>query len=882
VLGRTISHYRIEEKLGQGGMGTVYRATDLNLNRSVAIKFLSVEIADEQQRRRFQQEAQTASSLNHPHILTVFEAGTVDGQQYLVTEFVDGFTLREWAKRTQPTTKAAVGLLIEVADALATAHQAGILHRDIKPENVLVSKSGYAKLVDFGLAKLFEPQQTRAVDATTITVGITPPGFVMGTVAYMSPEQAAGRPTDARSDIFSFGIMLYELLAGQRPFTGKSDLLVLQAILNSPPRPILETKPDLPFALQNIVEKTLEKEPAERYQSMRELVIDLKRAQRATPQPPAIIGRQHPRTLGWLIAALGALLIVSAIAIAQWYRTQKSDDWVNPLANAEFTRLTDWEGSELDAAISPDGKFAAFLSDRDGIFDAWISQIGSGTFVNLTRGRFPYLVHEVIRRIGFSGDGTYIWITITEPSPKGPQAAGGISLIPAMSGGVPRPFLASAGNVGWSPDGTRIAYFDSTPGDPIYIADQNGSNARLLFDDKPAGHLHFPTWSPDGRFIYFQRGPAGTAKMDIWRIPAAGGKPDRITHHDTRVGYPVLLDNRILIYVALAPDGSGPWLYATDVEKRVSHRISQGIDHYTSVSASADGRHLAAAVSNPAAGLWTTPILANSRPESEIARLPLVNVSAVSPRYGPGYLLYLSSTGGANGLWKYQNNVATELWNGSKGAVLAAPAVSPDGKQLCVPIMKGGRGTLHLMTSDGTDARTIADSLDVRQAASWSPDGNRIAVAGSVAGEEAQNTHVFLVPLSGGPPVRLTEGLSSTPVWSPDGRTIVYGHQLQGAAVHLAAIAIDKQQVSLPDITFSNLGDRFRFLPDGSGIVVMQGEFRRMNFWLLDLKTRQLRQLTNLKPGPLLKSFDISPDGKQILFDRTQENSDIVLIDLKR
>lgn len=369
--------------------------------------------------------------------------------------------------------------------------------------------------------------------------------------------------------------------------------------------------------------------------------------------------------------------------------------------------------------------------------------------------------------------------------------------------------------------------------------------------------------------------------MDIWRIPATGGQPDRITFHDTRVGYPVLLDKRTLIYIAVAPDGSGPWLYATDVEKRVSHRISQGIDHYTSVSASADGKHLAAAVSNPAAGLWTAAI-DGVQQSTEITRLPVANVSAVSPRYGPGYLLYLSSTGGANGLWKYQNNLATELWNGGKGAVIAAPAVSPDGKRLCVPIMKSGKGTLHVMTADGTDARTIAESLDVRQAPSWSPDGDQIAVAATASGSSGQETRIYLVPLNGAAPVRLTDGLSSTPVWSPDGRMIAYGHQTRGAVVQLAAITPGRQEIALPEISMPVTGDRFRFLPDGSGIVIMQGEFRRINFWLLDLKTNQRKQITNLKPGPLLKSFDVSPDGKQILFDRTQENSDIVLIDLKR
>ncbi len=832
--------------------------------------------SERQRRRRFQQEAETASSLNHPHIVTVFEAGTADGQQYLVTEFVDGGTLGDWVRREQPTTRQIVEVLTGIADALATAHQASILHRDIKPGNVLMSKSGYAKLADFGLAKVLEPHSE---DGSTLTAGLTRPGIILGTPAYLAPEQVEGKPADPRSDVFSFGVMLYELLAGRRPFAGPSDLVLLQAILHATPQPIGELRPDLPAELRVAVEKALEKDPADRYQTMREMVVDLKRALRAKAAEQAPVSRRARRPIAWL-AAGAATLSVLALVAALWTR-QGADSWVSPLANADFTRLTDWEGDELDAAISPDGRLAAFLSNRDGIFDAWVSQIGSGTFVNLTKGQFPALVHEGMRSVGFSGDGAYVWLRVADPSSPGPQATGGVWIVPAMAGGAPRPFLSAAGNVAWSPDGARIAYQDSAPGDPIYIADRNGSNPRLLFDDKPAGHQHFPTWSPDARFIYFQRGPATTNRQDIWRIPAAGGQPERVTHHDARVKYPTLLDGRTLVYTAIAADGSGPWLYTTDVETRVARRISQGVERYTSFSASADGRRLAATVSNPSAGLWTVPLAGSAQPESAAARFPLPTVSAGSPRYGPGYLLYLSSTSGAEGLWKFQGNAASELWSGSNGAVAAAPAVSADGKRLCVPILKQGRGVLHLMTAEGTDARTIAESLDVRQAPSWSPDGNWIAVAASAAGGP-QGSRIFLVPINGEPPVRVTETLSHTPVWSPDGRMIVYGKQRQGGAAQLAAVTADKKEVPLPEVFVSIIGDRFRFLPDGSGLVVMQGEFRRLNFWHLDLKSGQRRQITALKPGPLLRSFDISPDGKQIVFDRIQENTDVVLIDRKR
>src|SRR5579884_370804 len=274
--GTKLGSYEIVAPLGEGGMGTVYRARDGKLNRFVAVKILSDELADAAARRRFQREAQMASSLNHPHILTVHDIGEYEGREYLVTEFDDGGTLKDWVRREQPDWRQTVELLAGVADGLAAAHEAGILHRDIKPANILVAKNGYAKLADFGLAKLQEPQ-TVLDETATLTVGRTQPGVVIGTIAYMSPEQASGQPLDARSDIFSFGIVLYEMLAGRRPFGGASDLEVLQRVIHGSLAPLPET---LPTGLRASVEKALEKNPEDRYQRMRDLLLDLQRVLR--------------------------------------------------------------------------------------------------------------------------------------------------------------------------------------------------------------------------------------------------------------------------------------------------------------------------------------------------------------------------------------------------------------------------------------------------------------------------------------------------------------------------------------------------------------------------------------------------------------------------
>jgi len=337
-VGHRIGGYQVQAPLGAGGMGVVYRALDTKLNRPVAIKLLSDDLADAAARRRFQREAQTASSLNHPHIVTVYDVGEVDGRQYLVTEFVDGGTLKDWAQATKRTWREIIELLTGVADGLAAAHAAGIVHRDIKPENILVAKNGYAKLADFGLAKLWEATDSQAATRTR-SAGHTRPGMIVGTITYMSPEQAAGQPVDARSDIFSFGVVLYELLAGRRPFEGATDLERLQALVSRPAPPLAESL-DLPAGFRNVVEKALEKDPAERYQTARELVVDLRRLTRVTTSAkPGVTPAITKRWKAMVAAAAAAALALFVAGYVYFQRPPKLTD-KNTIVLADFTNTT--------------------------------------------------------------------------------------------------------------------------------------------------------------------------------------------------------------------------------------------------------------------------------------------------------------------------------------------------------------------------------------------------------------------------------------------------------------------------------------------------------------------------------------------------------------
>jgi Tol biopolymer transport system component len=874
--GSKLGPYEVLSPLGAGGMGEVYRARDTRLGRDVAIKVLPAELsADGERLRRFEKEARAASSLNHPNIVTIYEVDRSDSTSFIVMELVEGKTLREVLAGGLLPVRKLLQIGTQIAEGLAKAHSAGIVHRDVKPENVMITKDGLVKILDFGLAKLTHPdlESNLHTEAPTASEG-TRPGILMGTVSYMSPEQASGHPVDFRSDQFSLGSILYEMATGKRAFQRASVPQTLTAIIQDEPEPIGTVSSQSPAPLRWIVERCLSKDPDARYASTKDLVRDLESVGNHLSEVAggamSLDSSRRSRFQFWIPAVIVAALVVAA-GVTLW--RLRRPVWQNPLAGARFSRFTSWEGSELDASISSDGKFVAFLSDHDGPFDAWIAQIGSGAFLNLTKGRFPTVANSIVHNVGVSEDAAHVWFRINSPDGKEHS----VWLVPTI-GGTPRVFLPSAVEAAWSLDRKQIAYFAPAPGDPIFVADRNGGNPRQICIDKPGIHQHYISWSPDGRFVYFAKG-IPPDEMDIWRVPIAGGVSERLTHHNSRVAYPRLINNRTLIYTAMREDGSGSGLYAMDVEKRVPHPVSAGLEEYVSIDVSGDGQRLVATVANPVRDLWTVPITDRVVDESSVKPLKLPTVRAAAPRFGRDYLLYLGSKGAADGVWRLKDSSETELWKGSDGAVVSAPAVSPDSTQLCFVVRSEGRGRLHIMASDGTGVHRIAESLEVRGAPSWSPDGKWIAVAGS----EGKTSPLFKVPVDGGSPVRLVDGASSVisnPVWSPDGRFILYSEGRGSATVRLQGVTPDKQAFPLPAVWVGNTGDRYRFLPDGKSLIITQGVLWLQNFSLLSLETGQQRPLTNLARQILMRSFDVSPDGKQIIFDRYRQNSDLVLIDL--
>jgi serine/threonine protein kinase/Tol biopolymer transport system component len=908
--GTRIGSYDILAPLGAGGMGEVYRARDTRLGRDVAIKVLPSGLAADAERvRRFEREARSASALNHPNIVTIHEVGSSGSISYIAMELVDGESLRALLLEGALPVRRLLQIGAQVAEGLAKAHASGIVHRDLKPENVMVTEEGHVKILDFGLAKLTQSDSggEGRLPAPTIS-GATQEGVVVGTVGYMSPEQARSAPVDYRSDQFSFGCILYEMATGRRAFQRASAPQTQAAIIQDEPEPIAAQNPRVPAPLRLTVLRCLAKEARNRYASTEDLARELAtiRDNLSEVSSPAGVLAEEPvspsRRRSWILAAIAAAILLT-LGIVGWRLRESDYFWKNPLAGARFTRLTDWEGSEVDAAISSDGKFVAFLSDRVGPFEAWVMQVGSDEAINVSKGRMRELYAPYIRNLGFASDDSHVWIRVS--ALPGGQDSGVSWLVPTM-GGNPRPFLPFALSIDWSPDRARLVYNGGQPGSPLYVADRNGANEKQILIDKPGMRNNFPVWSPDGRFIYFVRGQTALFDMDIWRIPSRGGVIERLTNYHARVAYPAFLDERTLLYTAPRPDGSGSGLYAMDIDRRIPHAVSFGLEEYVSVAASADGRRLVATVANPTSHLWSAPITDHVVDEGAVSRFSLPAVRAAAPRFGPDELLFLSSKGGANGLWRFKDGVATELWRGSEGMVAAAPAISHDGSRIGFVVRQEGRGHLYVMAADGTGSRRIGESLDARDGPSWSPDGKWIAVIASR--DNAQP--LFKIPVDGGEPVLLVGGFNSDPVWSPDGRFIVYSENQGGSAYRVKAVTPEKQPFRLPtaatswpaqrifsegsvgtggahepgifrsEVTVRLGGNRYRFLPGGDALVLMLGGLREHDFWLLDLATGRHRRLTNLRPGYEMKSFDVSPDGKQILFDRYRENSDVVLIDL--
>ncbi len=891
LAGRQIGSYKILSRLGAGGMGEVYRARDMKLGRDVAIKVVAdVFLSDAERLARFEREARVLATLNHPHIGAIYgvenadsSAGSGQGAvRALVLELVEGETLAGRLLTGALPIPVALTVARQIADAIEAAHEKGVIHRDLKPANIKITPDGTVKVLDFGLAKIFV-EDGSGHDVSRVprsTSEGTREGVIAGTATYMSPEQARGNPVDKRTDIWAFGCVLYEMLTVRPAFPGETVSDTIAAIL--------ERDPDwgalpaqTPASIRRLLQRCLEKNPKRRLRDIGDARLEIDEALGVSAGGLAALWRaSHDRVKApgfvWWAAAAAALLVIGGAAAWQLQRSEYF--WRNPLEGAKVTRVTDFEGAEHHAAISRDGKFVTFLSDRDGTWDAWATQVGSGDLHNLTKGSVPELRNPGTRAVGFHPDGSSVilWGRVPDPTRGGLVNAGWA--VPTM-GGPLRPYLPGISELDWSPDGKRIVYHQPSEGDPLFVTEADEKSGRQIYIARKGFHNHFPVWSHDGAFIYFVHGLVHGLpldKSDIWRIRPTGGEPERLTFHNSRVTFPTLLDDRTLLYLA-TDEGSGPWIYAMDVDRRVPRRISPGVMEYLSLAAGADGRRLVATVSRSTAGLWRVPIGDRATDESGATPISLPTGSGLSPRVGPGYIIYRAPRAGNDGIWKLPNGgVPAELWNGVDGRAVSGPAIAPGGQRLAFSVQRRGRTNLYVMNADGTGARGLAEELDVRGAPAWSPDGQWLAVAADRGGEP----QLFKIPVGGGTPVALVKEYSIDPIWAPSGQFLVYSGADVGTTFSVKAVNADASPRQLPNLILTRGARRLAFLGGDDALVILKGDVSHKEFWVVNLTTGVEQQLTNLGREFAIGDFDVSADGGEIIFDRARQESDIVVFDL--
>jgi Tol biopolymer transport system component len=828
--GTQFGAYEIVAPIGSGGMGEIYRAHDPRLNRDVAIKVLPEKsCADREAVARFQQEAQAASALNHPHILTIYEVG-VAPRDYIAMEYIDGETLRERiAHETDIAT--TIELLIQVADALARAHEANIVHRDLKPDNIMVTTDGYAKILDFGLAKLGAQADTSSAP----TAAQTGAGRFLGTVGYVAPEQINGESATARSDIFSFGCIVYEAIAGRRAFNGESPAQTLQQILAVDPPPLRSFKPQTPPDLQRIVTRCLSKKPEDRYASAKEIVADLRRLRdklRAT----------SPRSL------------------------------------PRLRQLTFDKAIEQFPAISLDGKRVAFSREAGKIRKLFLKSIDDESEEPLTEGS------EDDIHASWSPKGDAILFvrarqpnTPIEPSDVFGRFVGGDIWFLDLERRKPELLIRDAYNPWWSPDGTQIA-FDASWSGPrrIWIADVRGRNPQQLSTDATdAVHHVRPRWSPDGNHIVFQR-LEGT-KFDIRPIDVQSRRTNFVTDDYTMDVHPTFsADGQSIVLSSYRSGGINLWRIPIDVDGKPIGAMEQltagaGADLESDVS-HGSGR-IVFSILRQNADIWRLPVdpatgKARGEPETVIASTRENSRGSWSPN--GTQIAFNSDRGGAMNLWLWSAGKIHQLTRGAGGDF--QPAWSPDSGELV--FFSGRAGTtdiwkLNLKTEELTRL-THGEALNINPF--FSPDGQRIAFQSDRDGR----LEVWVMNADGSEPRQLTTVgvIGHFLRWSRDGQRICFRCPT-GAKARTMTVSVASGDVEETAEVVG--GAHMSFSPDESLIMDVVGH---RELWVSPLRGGKPEKVFQFKDDARIDYPVWSPDGRWILFDRfSPQGGDVWMIE---
>jgi eukaryotic-like serine/threonine-protein kinase len=753
---KTLSHYEIQEPIGEGGMGVVYRAVDTRLGRPVAVKLLRADGAvSVESRKRFMHEARAASALNHPHIITIYDIGEEHGLDFIAMEYVAGTSLAQTIAQGRPSVDDCLQLAIQIADALAAAHAAGIVHRDLKPANIMVTDKGSVKVLDFGLAKLVEPADGNSMDQP-ITTGTSPSdshpqtqeGTILGTAAYMSPEQAEGKTADARSDVFSFGAVLYELITGRRAFTGSTKVVTLAAVLTKDPEPMSQVVQGLSPTLEKMIARCLRKGPERRWQSMADLQIALEdlreegHAPRATPPAVSSLNRRWKRG----VAAGLAVVATAVLALGAWWQSTRTLPSVTP--NRTLTKLTSDLGWTDHPTISLDGKTLAYSSDRsgEGNLDIWIQHIPDGSPVRLTRG--PADDTDA----SFSADGSRIAFQSTKDG-------GGIYLIPTL-GGEERLVAARGFSPRFSPDGKWLAYgVAEERGSRIYVTPADGGPATLLAAGFYRTQAH--VWSPDGSHLLFW----GQRERDV--------PPEHNTDW----------------YVMAVPAGSPVATDARSVLLRERFQAFQGLP-YPDAWVSASSRILFHGAVGDSSNMWQVAISPEGwRVKGAPQRVTFGTTDeAAASVTADGRMVFISRTTGSD-IWSLPIDAERGKPQGALQRVTQDssddydPTLSDDGTSLLFRSRRAGRFAIVLKRI-GSNTETVLTRVPLDHFAAISRDGTKVAYSF----HEKDKMPVHIVAAGGGAPVRVCDDCGEVKEWSPRGDQILYVTERDPSGVGLLTI----------------------------------------------------------------------------------------------
>jgi len=870
--GTRLGSYELTDALGVGGMGEVYRARDVRLGREVAVKVLPADAAaDGQSRARFEQEARAASALNHPNILTVHDIGDSQAGLFIAMEYVDGRTLRELLAAGPMPIRKLLPIAAQIADGLAKAHEAGIVHRDLKPENVMVNRDGFVKILDFGLAKLAVPSAEGGSQLATMAGPGTRPGVVLGTVGYMSPEQASGQPVDFRSDQFSLGAILYETATGKRAFQKKTAVETLSAIIRDEPEPIASINPAAPAPVRWIVERCLAKEPGDRYASTRDLARDLKQAvdriSETSGEAPAM--RKPKKRTVWWAAALLALLAAGVADLALRLRPGSAAK----AAPATLRRVTFTPGLEDEPSFSPDGKFLAYTTDERGNLDVVVQPLSGGQAIRIAEtdadeGEPAWSPDgSKLAFVSARDRGGRLGIALNTSAlePYLNAKFGDIFLAPALGGSAVK-LVEDGYYPSWSPDGKRIVFMSNREGRiGIWtISADGGAPAGLTHGDTID---YQPAWSPDGKWIAF--GSGQTPGRFVLKVVAAGGGTPVVLAGD--YGYVTKptwsADGRAVFFSGERNGILNAWRVAWDgTRPGKPSRVTIGQGQDASLSISRDGRKLAFAALRNEPNIWELDVSTG-------------RLRAVTSGGGPDYpqrspdgktLLVQSMRSGELAVWStdLEGHFLSQLTPGQAGEPQAR--WSPDGRQISF----GRDGKVWILPIGSMNARAAATTEG--GGTEWSPDGKSIAI-GARGGPAASVGDIEVFDVETGKARRVTSLRKDVdyPTWSPDGKQIAF--QLQRGAIR--EIWVVPAEGGEPRPLTRDLEDSHpAWSPVNPDEILFLRDHKRLA--TVSVSTGQVRFLPSYSEGSYVLDYPSwSRDGRRVYFSVSRKTGDIYVLE---